>query len=190
MGAVTTMIPAWFRTQMSRLLGLKFAPADLTTHWEALSDVPVSVLEAAVTRAQKTRVDFPTPVELRTDADAVAHMVRASAPAEDRATALPEPFTIQVPQAGTVVSVTREWRYYCEQCSDSGWYSLWCGARAVAISEQATREIAKPWQESRPCDRRGEHGAHEWVSRCACYDTNPALVRKREAAQKYAEKPK
>ena len=71
MGSVAVAVPVWFREQMTRLMGLKFAPADLTTHWEALSDVPEPVLAAAVSRAQRSRVDFPTPIELRQDADAV-----------------------------------------------------------------------------------------------------------------------
>ena len=171
---------AAFEHQMGRLSGLRFRPAELQTHWEALKDIPDAVLEAAVTRAQRSRVEFPTPVELRQDADQVAFHAAPLEPAEDRSVPLTEPFTITVPEVGTVVSVTREWRYYCETCSDGGWESIWCG------------EITngrKPWQALRHCDRSGAHAHHEWVRKCACYDTNQALVRKREAAQKYAEKP-
>lgn len=176
----------FFTAQMDRLSGLKFKPLNLVTHWEALQDVPDDVLEAAVTRAQKARDDFPTPLELRTDADAVAHYVAVLEPPEDRAVALEVPFTVTVPEVGTVVSIQREWKYYCEGCSDSGWESVWCGERTVPMKDAPPREIAKPWQVSIRCERRSEHGAHEWVRRCACWETNPALVRKRAAIQKYA----
>lgn len=180
MGGVTTVAaPVWFREQMTRLMGLKFAPADLTTHWEALSDIPEPVLAAAVSRAQRSRVDFPTPIELRQDADAVKHHAQPVAPEEDRGVALERPFTIDVPEAGRVFSVSREWRYYCDTCSDAGWSSSWCGDRTMA----------KPWHSSQHCGRRMEHMPHEWAHKCVCYDTNPALVRKRQAAATYAEKP-
>jgi hypothetical protein len=63
MGAVA--IPAWFRDQMKRLMGLKFAPADLTTHWEALSDLSQDDVAAAVTKAQRQCDEFPSPRLLR-----------------------------------------------------------------------------------------------------------------------------
>lgn len=171
---------AAFETQMARLSGLKFRPAELQTHWEALKDIPDAVLEAAVTKAQRTRTEFPSPVELRQDADTVAHHVAPVAAEEDRGVPLAEPFSITVPEVGTVLSVTREWRYYCESCEDGGWRSHWCGDRTAH---------AKPWQESGHCGRRNEHAPHEWVEHCACYETNPALVRKRAASQKFADKP-
>jgi hypothetical protein len=174
------MTQAMFITQMRRLHGLKFTPADFDTHWEALRDLPDVVLAAAVTRAQKTRVEFPTPVELRQDADQVAHLVRPAVDAEDRSTPLETPYAILYPHAAAVISVRSSWAYYCETCSDTGWESVWCGP----FTPQR-----KPWQEPRTCDRRGEHGSHEWVRTCACVATNPTLIRKREAARKYAERP-
>lgn len=169
-----------FDQQMSRLLGLRFVPADMTTHWEGLRDVPEAVLEAAVTRAQKTRVDFPTPVELRQDADQVAHLVQGHQEEENRATDLLEPLAIPVPQAAAVIHIRQTWAYDCERCSDTGWASWWCGAFETS---------RKPWAEPRTCDRRGVHGSHEWVGQCGCWDTNPSLIRRREAQRKYAEKP-
>lgn len=164
-----------FREQMRRLMGLRFVPADLTTHWEALADIPDAVLSAAVTHAQKTRVEFPTPVELRQDADVVAHLVRQTED-EDRGTDC-EPVRVVAPSAGLSLPITRIWKYYCEVCSDQGWASFWCGDPAGA----------KPWHDRARCERRKEHMPHEWVKRCLCYESNPALVRRREASQKYAE---
>ena len=56
---------AVFRRQMSRLLGLKFAPAALDTHWEALSDLSEADLTRAVTQAQRECDEFPSPRQLR-----------------------------------------------------------------------------------------------------------------------------
>lgn len=173
------MIRADFDRQMTRLLGLRFAPVDLVTHWEGLRDLPAEALERAVSRAQTTRIDFPTPAELRQDAD--LSRVRETEPSEDRAMVLELPFEVVVPGAGTVVSVTREWRYYDERCADTGWASWWCG--------EASHVRRAPWSEAQPCERRGDHEAHEWVGQCACWASNPALVRKREAQRAYAEAP-
>ena len=178
MGGVVE-IPREFRQQMSRLMGLKFSPADLTTHWEALQDVPEAILAEAVTRAQKSRSEFPTPVELRQDADAVAHLVR-STPDEDRGVDLEQPVTLgSLPDGTPLPQVKRIWKYYCDDCEDSGMRSFWCGA--------AVEHVTKPWQMRMTCDRTKEHRPHEFVARCACWDTNTALVRKREAMQKFAD---
>jgi hypothetical protein len=67
-GAVA-MTETFFNQQMSRLIGLRFVPGDMTTHWEALQDLPEEVLSRAVAHAGRTRVDFPTPYQLRQDAD-------------------------------------------------------------------------------------------------------------------------
>ena len=92
---------------------------------------------------------------------------------------LAEPFAITVPGAGKIIPVTREWKYYCERCSDSGWASWWCGP-------EDHRE-RRPWWSVARCERRGEHAPHEWVGKCACFDSNPALVKRREREQKFAE---
>lgn len=176
-----------FAVQMDRLSGLRFRPASLETHWEALRGIPEPVLEAAVTLAQRTRSEFPTPVELRQDADQVAHHARALEPDEDRSVALAEPFTITVPHVGKVVAITREWNYYCEDCSDSGWQSVWCGA--ATTESGAPMPGLKPWYARLHCERRNNHDAHEYVRKCVCFDSNPALVRKRQAQEKFAEKP-
>jgi hypothetical protein len=52
---------ATFKRQMQRLGGLKFAPSDLQTHWEALRDLSDPELVAAVDRAQRECDEFPSP---------------------------------------------------------------------------------------------------------------------------------
>lgn len=164
-----------FTRQMDRLEGLKFRPKTLQTHWEALQDVPAGVLDLAITRCQRTCEHFPTPVELRRAADlSRTHQ----APDEDRSVELAEPVTIGKLPTGAEIMQTRVWKYYHEDCSDSGMESLWCG-------EPGTRR--KPWQPMQSCGRTAPHDAHEWVRRCTCYDSNPALVRKRERQQQFAE---
>ena len=54
-----------FDKQMRRLAGLKFAPATLDTHWEALCDMDVEVLAAAVGVAVRQCHEFPAPAQLR-----------------------------------------------------------------------------------------------------------------------------
>ena len=131
--------------------------------------------------ALKTRGQVPLPADLRADADCVAPRGIVGPDPDDRSTLLPAPVTIPVPDAGLTVRVTREWRYYCEDCSDAGWRSLWCGP---GLSLRA------PWMAPQPCGRAGEHGGHDWSQRCACWESNPKLLRQRAAAaQKYATAP-
>lgn len=182
-GVVATVIPVWFRTQMTRLMGLKFAPIDLLTHWEALRDLPPGVLEAAVTLAQRTRVDFPTPIELRRDADQ-ARPVDHDGAELDRSEELPAPIALgTLPSGHHLPPVTRVWNYYCDRCNDTGRESFWCGANR-----------RQPWLTIRECETfkcksikagHAEYG-HEWVETCPCADVNPAVARKRERDAKYA----
>lgn len=164
-----------FEDEMARLNGLRYKPSDLRTHWEALQDVPIEMLRAAISRAQKTRTDFPTPFELRQDADAVAHHVRRPEPEPDRSTALPEPVTIPITEGVAPLRIDREWRYDCQVCSDSGMRTFWCG--------DGRRQ---PWLMFERCERSQAHSSHEWVRRCECYDTNPTIRRRHEAQARYA----
>lgn len=168
----------FFNEQMDRLRGLRFVPSSLETHWEALQQLPEVVLEAAVTRAQRTRVEFPTPVDLRRDADDVAPQVQHLEPLPDQSEDLPEPVDLgTLPDGTRLKPATRLWRYYCDRCSDLGQASWWCG------DEHSRRQ---PWIPFGRCPRRGEHGAHEWTTECACAASNPAVLRKREQQVKYA----
>lgn len=182
MGAVVTMMRPAFAAQMKRLLGLKFAPADLTTHWEALQDIPDAILAEAVTAAAKDCIDFPAPKQIREFADRVRARAAAVSVEEDRGVDLPEPVEIGViEQTGFVVKAKREWRYYCEDCSDSGWRSVWCGDRDRRDEQgRVVQTYANPWQESGHCGRHGEHGPHEFVVACPCASSNPDIIRRKE----------
>jgi len=163
------MTRTFFDTQMKRLAGLKFPPAKTDTHWDALRDVDDGLLQLAVTRAQREALDFPAPKMLRV----YAEQARQSTPLPmepDRATPLAEPYTIQV--AARALPVTREWKYYCDVCADSGWRSFVCGA--------STRQ---PWLPVMACGRAHQDGyAHEWTDRCPCAATNPAIRRRQDMA--------
>lgn len=183
----------FFRQQMDRLRGLRFVPSDLDTHWEALRDLPDAVLEAAVTRAQRTRVEFPTPVELRMDADQVAPHVRHVEPLPDQGVDLPEPVQLgTLPTGRPLPPATRLWRYYCEVCNDTGTQALWCGKRPTVGGH-----VRQPWMPVEECGafncRKLKHGdtayGHEWFRRCVCADSNPAVLRSREQHAKYAPAP-
>jgi hypothetical protein len=176
--SVAVEIPFWFREQMTRLAGLKFPPAEMLTHWEALADVPSVVLDAAITRAQKTRVEFPSPAELREDCDAVAHQARPAVPEPDRGRDLAEPITVGTLPSGWPIIVHRIWKYYHEPCGDGGMEALWCGD---------VTPLRKPWHALESCGREQEHAPHEWVRRCTCWDSNPALQRKRDREQRFSD---
>lgn len=159
-----------FDSLMTRLTWLRFAPTDLEMHWEGLQDVPSDRLGRAINRCIKAQQDFPTPSELRSYVDSES----VSMPAlEDRSTPLRAPVRFQTPY-GTL-QINREWNAYCETCSDDGWEKLWCGP--------AKRH---PWLSEQDCGRRFDHDGHEWARKCRCWDTNIALVSKREALRKYA----
>lgn len=98
-----TAIPSWFTHQMSRMADLRNAPSALHMWWEGLQGVPLEVLEAAVTHAIQTRQWFPSPAELRDDAD------------------------LAVP-ARPVPPTSTPW---CEQCQDTGWRETVPSAEAV-----------------------------------------------------------
>jgi hypothetical protein len=171
MGAVvaTSEMTPFFKGQMRRLLGLKFAPVDMTTHWEVLKGVPDAVLVSAVARAQAECRDFPSPSELLSFAD----QVRRAEPLPqepDRGVDLIAPVVIGALPTGTVIKAKREWRYYCDDCQDSGWLSIWCGDTAQA----------KPWQSHGNCGRTREHGSHEFVTPCPCASSNPDVLRRKE----------
>jgi hypothetical protein len=170
MGTVTALVTEPFRHQLKRLKGLKFAPTDLTTHWEALQDVPLEMLTAAIDRAQRECEEFPSPAVLRGYVDQVRARTVAITPEPDRGVDLPAPVELGTLPTGTVLKAKREWRYYCEDCSDSGWRSCWCG----------DLKHAAPWMERGHCGRHGEHGAHEFVVPCPCASSNPDILRRKE----------
>jgi hypothetical protein len=163
---------AWFDAEMSRLAGLKFPPAELDTHWEALNDVPEDLLMFAIGRAQRESDDFPAPKMLRMYADQARRST--SLPVEaDRSAPLDEPFDVTLP-TGVTLPIKRLWKYYCETCSDSGWRSFACGA---AIAAQY------PWMTPSKCGRTHQDAySHEWVDRCACEMSNPAILRRKDMA--------
>ncbi len=160
-------------TQLDGLSGLKFRPADYQTHWTGLQDLPADVLAGAVRRAARQCQDFPTPAELRALADAGGTVGPA---VEDRSEPMDTPVVVASPFLKEPITVSRVWKYYCEDCQDSGVESLWCGDEA----------LRKPWQPRSDCARPTAHGPHEWVVPCACVHRNPALVNKRAAQAKYA----
>lgn len=181
MGTVVTMMRPAFAAQMKRLLGLKFAPADLTTHWEALQDIPDAILAEAVTIAAKDCIDFPAPKQIREFADRVRARAAAVSVEEDRGVELPEPVELGTLETGLRIVAKREWRYYCGDCSDSGWRSVWCGDRDRRDEQGTILQVyANPWQESGHCGRRGEHGPHEFVVVCPCASHNPDIIRRKE----------
>jgi hypothetical protein len=173
-----------FEQSMRRLTGLKFAPASMVTHFEALSDLGDVELDAAISRAARECDEFPSPKMLRAFVD--EFRARAPVPDEDVTRETPsEPRTITTPD-GTAYTFTREWKYFCDTCSDTGRRSYWCGD---GPSERM------PWLTVARCHtincdkiRRGMAYGHEWVDTCPCADTNPDVQRKKARAQQVTRK--
>lgn len=164
--------------ELDRLHGLPFPPADYQTHWAGLRGMPRAVLTAAVNAAARVCERFPAPAELRSLADAHRPPL---ALVERPTTALAEPVVIHPPFLSKPITIDREWSYYCEDCSDTGRWSVWCNKTP---GSEATR---KPWVMVQACPTGANcFYPHEWVRECACWHTNPALIRKREEQAKYA----
>lgn len=167
-----------FEQQMGRMNGLRFAPAELTTHWEALQDVPYDLLVGAVSHAQRVCQDFPTPHELLTFVDLVKPHLAPTPHEEDRRRKLPKPITITAPWLSKPIIVTDEVVPHCATCADTGWDLQFCGTgRAPADLAHLDR-----WK----CERWIEHYSHEWARKCACFDSNPVIQLKLERQRKYA----
>jgi hypothetical protein len=175
MGEVATVYPAWFKQQMRRLLGLRFAPATMDTHWEALREMGEPLLAAAIDVGQREWDEFPSPHMLKMAADRVRGRVIPIAEAPDRGVDLAVPVPLGTLSTGRVIRALREWRFYCEDCGDLGWLSVWCG--------QDDGPKPKPWYGDGPCQRRREHGGHEYVIPCPCASSNPDVQRRREVAR-------
>lgn len=172
------MTRAEFNAEMLRMAGLRFAPSVMDTHWEGLQALPIEVLRAGVTHAIITRDQFPSPAELRADCDMV-RPAPSSEPLARSATIAHKPIPMGVLPDGTPLpAASKVWEYFCEVCSDTGWESVWCGEKPA---------LHLPWVGVYvDCGRRGEHAPHEMVRQCACWASNPELVRKRELQRKWA----
>lgn len=181
------MTPGVFQSQIERLRPLRFCPADFSAHWEALQDIPDELFTAAVSHAQRTRVEFPTPAELRADTDAVARRNARPQAVHPTSRLVPiegtKPVTIQNPFGGApiTVQIAHEPDYDCTECDDTGMVKYWCG------ESQSTRW---PWLYRRHCGRSQTHGDHDWAGPCPCVSTNPTIQRRKAAqASRYAQAP-
>ena len=167
--------------QLGRLVVLKGMPGETDDYFGALQDIPADLFTGAVNHALKTRTWFPVPAELRADCDAVVTRVRVLEPVVPHVDDLPVGRSVEIlnPFGGPPIHliVTRDWHRDCETCADTGWSSRWCGDGAP---EDSTRLH---------CERRFEHGPHEWVERCHCVEWNPTIKRRKEAMLKYAQAP-
>lgn len=124
------VIPPWFVQELARMDGLRNPPSSLHMHWEGLQTMPRHILAAAITRAITTRQWFPTPAELREDADAVKPPVALPAPGEQ----------------------------CCDLCGDTGWKDIdtekgravvRCGCVESNPVIQRKREATRKYAEAR-----------------------------------------
>lgn len=167
------MTDAHCELQVKRLRILKGLPEDVVEYFAALEDVPDEVFTKAVNHALRTRTWFPTPAELRVDCDAVATTVvyepdpQVEDPVtEGRQVFLKNPFG----DGGITITLTRDWKFDCATCDDTGWVTHQCPERY--------------------CGRkRSEHDPHPYMLACACISTNPTIRRRRAANAKFAQPP-
>lgn len=166
-------------SELDRLHGLPFPPSDYQTHWEGLRDMPKDALARAVGKAARACERFPAPAELR----ALADSQRPTLAVVPRpTTVLAEPVVFADPRLPAPITIDREWRYYCDDCSDTGRESVWCDRH------EGSSVTKKPWHRVEQCSMEAcRYYPHEWVRRCGCWYTNPALTRKRLDQAKYAE---
>lgn len=162
-----------FDASISGLRLLRNPPPDVEDFWELFNCVPSDEFAAGVQRARRHRVFFPVPAELFEDCE-TARPVRVwdQRPRVDgpiREEFISNPFGGE----GITIKVAREWRYNCQACFDGGWLQLWCGAGDSAYQPGF-------------CGREREHSPHVWAKHCACWDTNPDVVKRREMQAKSA----
>jgi hypothetical protein len=164
-----------FDTQMRRLVGLKWPPATMETHYAVLGNLAVDVLAEGVTLAQREVDNFPSPNALLQFVYLVKNRVEPL-PELDQEGPLTSPFAVPLP-GGRVLPIKREWKYYCTDCQDSGWASMWCG--------EPTAHKA-PWMALSQCQRDRDHLPHEFVVVCRCSASNPAIQKRKESQARQA----
>lgn len=164
-----------FDAQMGRLIVLKGWPDSVEEYFPALTDIPDDVFTPAIDHALRTRMWFPTPAEVRADCDAVVRLKPVPALMAPQFEEIPGGRTVTFPNpfggTGLTLRISREWRYDCDTCADTGWAERHCGNSGTH------------------CGRRGEHGPHAFVEKCGCIDWNPTIRRHRDAGAKYSHAP-
>lgn len=160
-------------TQLGRMVILRNMPGDSEEYWRVFEHYPEDVFADGVSKALDSRTWFPTPSELKEDCK-LARPTKVFQSAAQRPIGQGEPRTIRNPFGGTDIVVTeyRDWNYYCDECSDEGRRTYWCGRDGSPY----------PWVQRRSCERRHEHGSHEHVTECQCAATNPAVRHRKERA--------
>lgn len=166
---------------LNRLRVLRGGPDSLEkleVYVEAFAHADAADFERGCQRAIRTRSFFPTPAELFADCETAAPREtwvgeRQESDVDARIVHIANPFG----GAGLTLRVSKVWDYVCDDCDDMGQVSFWCGEIGPT---------KKPWQLVVPCGKQQEHAPHEYVTRCACWERNPALIRKRAAQAQHA----
>lgn len=148
---------------------------DLDVYVEQFQHADLETFQRGCARALKTRSFFPTPAELFSDCE---HMAPRETWKAERPTGptklvyLPNPFGGE----GIRIRVSEDSGHKCDECSDTGWSSAWCG-------ERPNRQT---WLRTVACGREDAHLSHEWVCPCGCWHTNPRLIAKRARTAQHA----
>lgn len=143
-----------------------FTEADYLAYAQMLADTPTEAVRRALAALQAEGGRwFPTVAEILATAQQTAPRVIPGTTIARKP--LDAPVVLQLP-AGSL-TVQDEQPYACEECSDTGWASFWCGPRGGG----------KPWHQHGICGRHREHPAHEWTGECGCRGWNSEYQQKR-----------
>jgi hypothetical protein len=149
----------------------------IDTYFSHLKDVPIETLQEATGTLIKSAKFFPSVGEIRTSCDRVHDSSFQS-------------FSVPAVAPGGLLENTdpRLW-YACVTCQDSGWASYWCRGSVDASPRHPSQYLGERSCGSAACARLGPKGyGHEFMVRCACFPTNPTIVKRLAARKSYADK--
>lgn len=131
---------------------------------DLLSDLPAETVARAchhLSRQPREAYQSAMP-EVGLIRSEVARIIREDKEAERKRRILPAPSD----------NDPRTW-VHCATCSDGGWALFRCdgGTGETGDRDTGLRRYR--------CARKPEHAAHSYAERCACYDTNPEIEKRR-----------
>lgn len=135
-----------------------------------LRDLDSHLIRRACLQLASSATFWPKPVEIRRVCEQLAH---TAAEAEAAAKLCPMPDDAD----------PRTW-VHCQDCQDdpSGWCLWYCRGGGV-LADRDRPSPDRRHQSMAYCGRKLIHPPHSYTARCACYETNPVIARKREAAR-------
>lgn len=172
---------------------IEFDKAMGRLYYEALADIPIDVLEAALDFLVKHAGEwFPKTEEIRSTCDLVSEEVH-KARVQDELRALPPPAQEALALEGTSAQVEEKILplpggpmtvkvrhdvsgYHCDRCEDTGYMKV-CRCEDASRCNAHGRRMDDDY-----CPEYMNGRSRLPVRRCVCYETNPELLRRRALA--------